>query len=66
MLGYSGRGLALSSVMGSELASILAGAPVESFLLPVSPIRSLPLHRFWRLGVQAGVLRGRVLDALGR
>lgn len=66
MLGYSGRGLALSSAMGAELASLLEGAPVESFPLPVSPIRALPFHRFWPLGVYAGVLRGRVLDRLGR
>jgi glycine/D-amino acid oxidase-like deaminating enzyme len=66
MLGYSGRGLALSSAMGAELASLLAGAPAESMPLPVSPIRPLPFHRFWRLGVYAGVARGRLLDRLGR
>jgi glycine/D-amino acid oxidase-like deaminating enzyme len=66
MLGYSGRGLALSSAMGAELASLLAGGSIESFPLSISPIRSLPLHRFWRIGVYAGVARGRLLDRLGR
>ncbi|MGA2343595.1 MAG: hypothetical protein ABSG29_10425 [Steroidobacteraceae bacterium] len=66
LLGYSGRGLALSSAMGAELASVLAGAPVEGFPLPVSPVRRMPLHRFWRLGVNARVAYGRLLDRLGR
>jgi glycine/D-amino acid oxidase-like deaminating enzyme len=66
MLGYSGRGLALSSALGAELASVLTGAAVESFALPVSPVRSMRLHRFWRLGVNARVLYGRLLDRWGR
>jgi glycine/D-amino acid oxidase-like deaminating enzyme len=65
-LGYSGRGLALSSAIGAELASVLAGAPAESFVLPVSPVRRIPLHRFWRLGVNARVAYGRLLDRFGR
>lgn len=65
MLGYSGRGVALSSAMGAELASLLSGAQPDSFPLPVTPIRTMPLHRFWRLGVNARVAYGRVLDRLG-
>ena len=60
-LGYSGRGLALSSAIGSELATVLAGAPAESFPVPVSPVRRIPLHRFWRLGVNTRVAYGRLL-----
>jgi len=66
MLGYSGRGVALSSAMGAELASLLAGAPPDSFPLPVTPMHAMPLHRFWRLGVNARVAYGRLLDRLGR
>jgi glycine/D-amino acid oxidase-like deaminating enzyme len=65
MLGYSGRGVALSSAMGAELASVLAGAAPSSFPLPVTPVRTMPLHRFWRLGVNARVAYGRLLDRLG-
>jgi glycine/D-amino acid oxidase-like deaminating enzyme len=64
MLGYA-RGLALSSAFGAELASVLLGSPAEVFPLPVSPIRPIPLHRFWRLGVAARVLQGRLLDSFG-
>jgi glycine/D-amino acid oxidase-like deaminating enzyme len=66
LLGYSGRGVALASAMGAELASVVAGAPPESFPLPVSPIRSIRFHRCWRLGVNIRVLHGRLLDHLGR
>ena len=66
LLGYSGRGLALSSAMGAELASVLAGSAIEGFPLPVSPVRRMLLHRFWRLGVNARVAYGRLLDRLGR
>jgi glycine/D-amino acid oxidase-like deaminating enzyme len=66
MLGYSGRGVALASAMGAELASVLAGAPADSFPLPVTPIRTMPFHRFWRLGVNARVAYGRLLDRTGR
>ncbi|MGB6353748.1 MAG: FAD-dependent oxidoreductase [Steroidobacteraceae bacterium] len=65
MLGYA-RGVALAAAFGAELASVVAGAPPETFPLPVSPIRSIPLHRFWRLGVAARVLQGRLLDSIGR
>jgi glycine/D-amino acid oxidase-like deaminating enzyme len=66
LLGYSGRGVALASAMGAELASVVAGAPPESFPLPVSPITAMRFHGFWRVGVNARVLYGRLLDCLGR
>jgi glycine/D-amino acid oxidase-like deaminating enzyme len=66
LLGYSGRGVALASAMGAELASVVAGDPPESFPLPVSRVRAMRFHRFWRLGVNARVLHGRLLDSFGR
>ncbi len=64
MLGYA-RGVALGAAFGAELASVLSGASPDSFPLPVTPIEPIPLHRFWRLGIAARVLHGRVLDRLG-
>jgi len=66
LLGYSGRGLALGPAMGAELAALIGGAPLESFPLPVTPIRPMRWHRFWPLGVRAKVWEGRILDRLGR
>jgi glycine/D-amino acid oxidase-like deaminating enzyme len=65
VLGYSGRGLALGAAMGAPLASLALGTPLKEFVLPVTPVRAIPLHRLWPIGVTAGVLRGRLLDRLG-
>lgn len=64
-LGYNGRGVAMATVMGAQLAARALGRPAAALDLPVSPIRPIPLHRFWRLGVWAKVTQGRVLARLG-
>jgi glycine/D-amino acid oxidase-like deaminating enzyme len=66
MLGYSGRGVALASALGAELAAVVSGAPVEAFPLPASPVRAMRFHQFWPIGVTMKVLQGRLLDRLAR
>ncbi len=61
-LGCNGRGVALATAMGAELARRLAG---EDTALPPSMPKPMRLHRFWRLGVTAAVAKGRALDRLG-
>jgi glycine/D-amino acid oxidase-like deaminating enzyme len=61
-LGCNGRGVALATAMGGALARRLTGQDCE---LPLSPPAPIPLHRFWRAGVAAAVIKGRVLDRLG-
>jgi glycine/D-amino acid oxidase-like deaminating enzyme len=63
--GYSGRGVALAVSVGRELAAALTGTPLEELSLPRTPIPRIPFHRFWRVGVEAGILLGRVRDRLG-
>ena len=62
-LGYNGRGVAMATLAGRELAAYLVqgGAP----LFPLSPVRPIALHGFWRAGVAARILLGRVQDRLG-
>ncbi len=65
-LGYSGRGVAMGAALGAELAAAAAGEPLETLSLPVTPVRQLRFHRFWRVGVAAGIALGRIRDRLGR
>jgi glycine/D-amino acid oxidase-like deaminating enzyme len=61
-LGCNGRGVALATAMGGALARRLTG---KDCVLPPSPPAPMPMHRFWRVGVAAAVVKGRVLDRLG-
>jgi glycine/D-amino acid oxidase-like deaminating enzyme len=45
VLGYSGRGLAMATIMGRELAEWAVGrAEIDDLALPCSPLRTLPYH----------------------
>jgi glycine/D-amino acid oxidase-like deaminating enzyme len=65
-LGYSGRGVALATAMGNELAAAATGTPLAELALPVSPVKRIPMHRFWRVGVAARIALGRLQDRFGR
>jgi glycine/D-amino acid oxidase-like deaminating enzyme len=64
-LGCNGRGVALSTAMGAQLAHRLAGGNNAGIDMPISGIKPMPMHAFWRVGVTAAVLTGRVRDRLG-
>jgi glycine/D-amino acid oxidase-like deaminating enzyme len=64
LLGYP-RGICFGIMVGGELARILSGEPMESFILPSTEVREIALHRFWKTGVALRVSYGRFLDALG-
>lgn len=64
-LGYNGRGVAMATLIGRLLADRLAGVPEEEIVFPIR--RDFPtfaFHRFWKLGVLARVVSGRVQDAM--
>jgi glycine/D-amino acid oxidase-like deaminating enzyme len=64
-LGCNGRGVALSTAMGAQLARRLIGGTNAEIDMPVTGIKPMPMHAFWPLGVTAAVLAGRVRDRLG-
>jgi glycine/D-amino acid oxidase-like deaminating enzyme len=64
-LGYNGRGVALSTALGAEIARLALGAAAEEIAMPVTPVRPIALHRFWRLAVAAKVMEARLRDRLG-
>lgn len=47
-LGYTGRGIALATVMGRDLARRLTGTPSALLSFPVTPLKPIRLQRFWR------------------
>jgi len=65
-LGYNGRGVAMATTMGSEIARRIAGTPAKELDMPVrSALEPIRFHRFWPIGVAARVAYGRVVRAIG-
>jgi glycine/D-amino acid oxidase-like deaminating enzyme len=63
-LGYSGRGVALASALGAQLAHKIAD-PRAVLDLPVTGIKPLAMHALWPLAVKAAVTLGRISDYFG-
>jgi glycine/D-amino acid oxidase-like deaminating enzyme len=61
-LGYNGRGVAMSTAMGRELAARVMGGAIA---MPMTSIRPIPLHGLWKPAVRARMVLGRMRDALG-
>jgi glycine/D-amino acid oxidase-like deaminating enzyme len=63
-LGYNGRGVAMATAMGAELARRIT-RPGLPFDMPVTELKSIALHGLWPLAVKAAILHGRARDFLG-
>jgi glycine/D-amino acid oxidase-like deaminating enzyme len=63
-LGYNGRGVAMATTMGAQLARRIT-RPAEPFDMPVTSMKPIPLHALWPIAVKAAIMRGRVSDYLG-
>jgi len=64
-VGCNGRGIAVSTALGGQLARRALGAAVEDLAVPVSGITGIPFHRFRGLGVQIATHYKRLQDRLG-
>jgi glycine/D-amino acid oxidase-like deaminating enzyme len=64
-LGYNGRGVAMSTAMGVELARRAVGGRDAEIAMPITGIGQIPLHGLWKPAVEARVMYGRVRDLLG-
>ncbi len=61
-LGYNGRGVAMATAMGRQIARHLAtGAAMD---MPVTTLRAISFHGLWRGAVAARVTYGRIRDRL--
>jgi glycine/D-amino acid oxidase-like deaminating enzyme len=63
-LGYNGRGVALATAMGAQLARRIT-RPELDLDMPVTDLKTIALHPFWPVGVKAAILYGRAKDYLG-
>ena len=63
-LGYNGRGVAMSTAMGAQIAGRLIDRAAR-FDMPITGLKTLPLHSLWPLAVRAAIAHGRVSDFLG-
>jgi hypothetical protein len=61
-LGYNGRGVAMATAMGPQIARRVMGGSID---MPVTSVREMPFHALWKSGVAARVAYGRVRDMLG-
>ncbi len=63
-LGFNGRGVAMGTVMGAQIARRILN-PSADFDMPITNIKTIGLHALWPLAVRAVIARGRISDVLG-
>jgi len=63
-LGYNGRGVAMSNMMGTVLADRVLGTPAQDLPFPVSPIKKIPFRDVQMLGKSTAVWWMQMLDKL--
>jgi glycine/D-amino acid oxidase-like deaminating enzyme len=64
-LGYNGRGVAMSTAMGPQLARRAIGGRTATIDMPITTMKEIPFHALWRSAVKARVVYGRIRDWLG-
>ena len=63
-LGYNGRGVAMASAMGPQLARRVLGGQQAEIDMPITDLKPVPFHALWRTGVAARIAYGRIRDYL--
>jgi glycine/D-amino acid oxidase-like deaminating enzyme len=64
-LGYNGRGVAMATAMGRQLARRILGGASAPFDMPVTTMRTIPFHALWPSAVAARVAYARIQAMLG-
>jgi glycine/D-amino acid oxidase-like deaminating enzyme len=63
-LGYNGRGVAMSSAMGPQLARRILGGQAAEIDMPITGLKEIPFHAVWKTAVAARIAYGRIRDYL--
>ena len=58
-LGYNGRGVPMATMMGQQLALALTD---QSTAIPIGPLKAIPLHSFYPVGVSTRIIYGHLHD----
>ncbi len=61
--GYSGRGIAIATLMGRDLATLAMDGSPDDVIHPVTELKNIWFHPIHRLLIQGLVSRNRFLDA---
>jgi len=64
-LGCNGRGVALATAMGQQLAKRLIGGGAAGIDMPITMPKPIRFHALWPVAVRSVVLYGRIRDRLG-
>jgi glycine/D-amino acid oxidase-like deaminating enzyme len=64
-LGCNGRGVALATAMGQQLAKRLIGGETAAIDMPITGVEPIRFHALWPVAVKSAVLLGRIRDRLG-
>ncbi len=64
-IGCNGRGVALGTAMGQQLASRLLHGTSFEMPMPITSPKAIRFHGLWPLAVRSVVLHGRICDRLG-
>ncbi|MDQ2763575.1 MAG: FAD-dependent oxidoreductase, partial [Pseudomonadota bacterium] len=61
---YNGRGVAMSTAMGPQLARRVLGGRTAEIDMPITTMKEIPFHALWRSAVAGRVTYGRIRDYL--
>lgn len=64
-LAYNGRGVAMATAMGTQIAARIGGAAPDTLDMPITNLREIPFHGLWRSALAARMAYGRIRDSLG-
>jgi glycine/D-amino acid oxidase-like deaminating enzyme len=64
-LGCNGRGVALATAMGQQLAKRLIGGETAGIDMPITAVKPIRFHVLWPVAAKSVVLYGRIRDRLG-
>ena len=63
-LGYNGRGVAMSNVMGRVMAERVLGQAADALPFPTSPVKAMPFQHVQRMGIGTVVWFMKFMDYL--